>query len=232
LKKTVAAIDSVRLRLAATALSPGRPGRFDSLYSGKSELLSAIRMVVARKGALGARKPLVNFRFIVMRHNEHEVPHLKEFARSLGVDALTLKMLNPAALDPYAPDAEAEKRDDFLPQDRRFWRFRGDSMHTRICRMSNPCKHPWNHPSIHWNGAVCTCTCDAQEKFPLGDLSVQNFREVWHGEPYCRLRRRFRQDWNQLPRCGGCSYAYESGSCSHETIAEAVFFAKSKQVPA
>jgi radical SAM protein with 4Fe4S-binding SPASM domain len=205
------------------------------LYRQGGELESAldgIRMVVARKAALGEQKPLVNFRFIVMRHNEHEVPHLKEFARSLGVDVLSLKTLNPAAQDPYAADAEAEKRDDFLPQDRRFWRFRGDSMHTRVRRKRNPCKHLWSHPSIHWNGAVCTCTYDPQEKFPLGNLREQSFREIWHGEPYCRLRRRFRDDWNQLPRCGECSYAYEGGSCSHEAIVEAVFFPKPKQVPA
>ena len=167
-----------------------------------------------------------------MRHNEHEVPRLEEFARSLGVDALTLKTLNPASQDPYAADAEAEKRDDYLPQDRRFWRFRGDSMHTRVRRKRNPCKHLWYHPCIHWNGAVCTCTYDPHEKFPLGDLREQSFREIWDGEPYRRLRRQFREDWNRVPRCNECSYAYEGGSCSHEAIAKAVFFAEPKRDPA
>jgi len=200
-------------------------GQLDSALDG-------IRMVVARKKALGLQKPLVNFRFIVMRHNEHEVPRLEEFARSLGVDALTLKTLNPASQNPYAADAESEKRDDFLPQDRRFWRFRSDSKRSRVRRKRNPCKHLWNHPSIHWNGAVCSCTYDPNEKFPLGNLREQSFREIWYGEPYCRQRQRFRKDWNQLSRCNECSYAYEGGSCSHEAIAKAVFFEKSEQVQA
>lgn len=200
-------------------------GRLESALDG-------IRMVVARKQALGSEKPLVNFRFIVMRHNEHEVPRLQEFTRSLGVDALTLKKLNPASQDPYAADAEAEKRDDFLPQDDRFRRFRGDSTGARIRRKRNPCKHLWYHPAVHWNGVVCTCTYDPHEKFPLGDLREQSFREIWQGEPYHRLRRQFRKDWNHLPRCNECSYAYEGGSCSRETIAEAVFFPKPKRDPA
>lgn len=200
-------------------------GRLESALDG-------IRMVVARKRALGSQKPLVNFRFIVMRHNEHEVPHLQEFARSLGVDALTLKTLNPAARNPYAADAETEKQDDYLPQDRRFWRFRSDATRARIRRTRNPCKHLWSHPSIHWNGVVCTCTYDPREKFPLGDLSQQSFQDIWDGEPYRRQRRQFREDWNGVPRCNECSYAYEGGSCSHEIIAEAVFFPEPKRRPA
>jgi len=192
--------------------------------------LDGIRMVVARKKALGSEKPLVNFRFIVMRHNEKEVPYLEEFVQSLGADALTLKTLNPAAQDPYAADIEAEKHDDFLPQDDRFRRFRRDSTRARIRRKRNPCKHLWCHPAVHWNGVVCTCTYDPYEKFPLGDLRKQSFREIWEGKPYHRQRRQFREDWNHLPRCSECSYAYEGGSCSHETIAEAIFFSKPKLV--
>jgi len=186
--------------------------------------LDGIRMVVARKRALGSDVPFVNFRFIVMRHNEHEVPVLEELARSLGVNALTLKTLNPASQDPYSANREAVKHDDFLPRDRRFWRFRGNSMDARVRRRDNPCKHPWYHPAVHWNGTVCSCTYDPQEKYPLGDLRESSFREIWNGEPYRKLRRQFREDWNRIPLCGECSYAYEGGDCSHETIAEAVFF--------
>jgi len=33
----------------------------------------------------------VNLRFIVMKHSEHQVPLARDFARSLGVDVLTLR---------------------------------------------------------------------------------------------------------------------------------------------
>jgi radical SAM protein with 4Fe4S-binding SPASM domain len=192
---------------------------------GKLELaLDGMRTVVARKKALGSKKPLINFRFIVMRHNEHEIPQLKELARSLGVDALTLKTLNPCLQDPYAAEEEAGKQEDFLPRNRQFRRFKEDGMHSRVRRTRNPCKHPWYHPDIHWNGVVCSCTFDPREKFPLGDLREKSFREIWADEPYRRLRRQFRADWNQVSLCRECGYAYEGGDCSRETIAEAVFF--------
>jgi radical SAM protein with 4Fe4S-binding SPASM domain len=186
--------------------------------------LEGMRTVVARKKALGSKKPLVNFRFIVMRHNEDEIPQLKELARSLGVDALTLKTLNPSSQDPYAAEQEAEKQSDFLPRNQQFWRFKCDGMRSRVRRVRNPCKHPWYHPTVHWNGVVCSCTFDPQEKFPLGDLRQTSFRKIWSGQPYRRLRRQFRANWNQVPLCRECSYAYEGGDCSRESISEAVFF--------
>jgi len=186
--------------------------------------LEGMRTVVARKKALGSKKPLVNFRFIVMRHNEDEIPQLKELARSLGVDALTLKTLNPSSQDPYAAEQEAEKQWNFLPRNQQFWRFKCDGMRSRVRRVRNPCKHPWYHPTVHWNGVVCSCTFDPQEKFPLGDLRQTSFRKIWSGQPYRRLRRQFRADWNQVPLCRECSYAYEGGDCSRESISEAVFF--------
>jgi radical SAM protein with 4Fe4S-binding SPASM domain len=192
---------------------------------GKLEVaLDGMRNVVARKKALGSSKPLVNLRFIVMRHNEHEIPQLKELARSMGVDALTLKTLNPCLQDPYVGEQEAEKQRDFLPLNRQFRRFKENEMHARVRRTRNPCKHLWYHPSIHWNGVVCSCTFDPREEFPLGDLRQKSFREIWVDEPYRRLRSQFRADWDHLSLCCECGYAYEGGNCSRETIAEAVFF--------
>jgi radical SAM protein with 4Fe4S-binding SPASM domain len=196
-------------------------------YRQGGELQSAldgIRAVVARKQALGSTKPFINFRFIVMRHNEHEIPQLTELARSLAVDALTLKTFNPCYRDPYAGGAEAQQHEEYLPRDHRFWRFHGNSMEERVRRKRNPCKHPWYHPSIHWNGVVCSCTYDPQEHAPLGDLRHKSFRQIWSDEPYRRLRRQFRVDWQQIPLCRECSYAYVGGDCTRETIAEAVFF--------
>ena len=192
---------------------------------GKLEsALDGIRMIVARKKALGSTKPLINFRFIVMRHNEHEVPRLSEFARSLGVNALTLKTLNPSSQDMYAARDEMLKNESYLPQDRSYWRFRTDALGRRIRRKHNPCKHPWYHPSIHWNGVVCSCTYDSQERYPLGDLRQKSFHEIWLDKPYRQLRAQFRRDWNKLPLCRECSYAYEGGDCTSETIAEAIFY--------
>ena len=158
-----------------------------------------------------------------MDHNEDEIPAVRALAQDLGVDALTFKTLNHCMRDPYK-DASAGSDDEFAPHQARYQRFRTDAGGRRIRRRDNPCKHLWNGPSIHWDGHVSPCTFDPQDRHVLGDMARQSFSDIWHGEPYRRIRREFRQGWDAMALCGECSYAYEGGSLSCETIAEAVFF--------
>ncbi len=188
--------------------------------------LAGIRTVAARKKALGSRTPLINFRFIAMAQNEHEIPMVKELAPAIGADALTFKTLNPHSIDPYAASADDPGGGmDFLPREERYRRFRaGPDGELRVRRRRNPCKHLWTHPVIHWNGTVVSCSYDPDEQYPLGNVLESDFRRIWYGEAYRRLRGQFRDGWRSMPRCSDCSYAYAGGSCSHETIAEAIFY--------
>jgi radical SAM protein with 4Fe4S-binding SPASM domain len=195
-------------------------------YRGGGDLdtaLEGIRQVVAARQRLESVRPLVNFRFIVMDHNEHEIDAVRDLARDLGVDALTFKTLNHCLRDAYRDEGEAPN-EAFSPRQAKYRRFRTDGEGRRIRRRDNPCKHLWNGPSIHWDGHVSPCTFDPQDRHVLGDLTRQRFEEVWQGESYRRVRREFRQGWDTMTLCRECSYAYEGGSLSRETIAEAVFF--------
>jgi radical SAM protein with 4Fe4S-binding SPASM domain len=189
--------------------------------------LAGLRMVTERKKALGSKTPLVNFRFIAMAHNEHEIPLVKKLAPSLGADALTFKTVNPFLGDTYADreQAETERGLLYLPKDERYRRFKLDPRTGRPRRRRrNPCRQLWTTPSIHWDGTICPCTFDSRERYPLGNLNEQSFREIWQGEAYRELRRRFRSDRDRLELCADCTYAYEGGDCSRESIAEAIFY--------
>jgi radical SAM protein with 4Fe4S-binding SPASM domain len=188
--------------------------------------LEGIRQVIAARTRFGTCTPTVNFRFIVMDQNESEIPLVRELAPRLGVDVLTFKTLNHSLQDPYKDTAPAvaARGIAYAPRQERFRRFRTNASGERLRRRHNPCKQLWNNPSIHWSGAVCPCSFDPQDKYVLGDLTRQNFHDVWHGEPYRKLRREFRSHWDQMHLCGECSYAYEGGSLSCETIADAIFF--------
>jgi radical SAM protein with 4Fe4S-binding SPASM domain len=183
--------------------------------SGSLEsVLEGVERVVAKKRELGSNKPLTNLRFLVMSHNEHEVPLLGDLARSLGVDMLSLKTLNPYGLG-----------NDLLPQNSDYRRFKyACDGTTPLRRRGNPCKNLWNTPAIHWDGTITLCTFDYDEKYVLGNLRTDPFRAIWHGDEYRRLRRQFRSDWESIPICKECSFAYEGGSCIDEIIAEAHYF--------
>lgn len=184
-------------------------------------VLEGIRQVVSHKRAVGSSTPLVNLRFIVMKDNEHEIPAVKELARSIGVDVLTFKTLNPS----FEYGVTLDQDNEFIPEEKRYRRFSyDDEDHQRLRVKNNPCKNLWNCAVIHWNGIICPCSFDPDEKYVLGDQRSDTMRNNWSGEPYRRMRESFRRKWEDIPLCRDCSYAYRGGSCYNETIAEAIFF--------
>jgi radical SAM protein with 4Fe4S-binding SPASM domain len=182
-------------------------------------VLEGIRSVVAKKRELHSATPLINLRFIVMKHNEHEIPRLHALAESLGVDVYTLKTLYPG----HDVDPAEDKNNDFIPANPEYRRFRYTNDFMRIRQAQNPCTHLWRSPAVHWNGVVCPCSFDVEAHYPFGDLKQSTLREVWFGQAYSDIRRRFREKWESIPACDRCSYAYLGGDCSRDTIIKSVF---------
>ena len=151
----------------------------------------------------------------------------------MGLDALTIKKLNPHANDAYAgsrTDIEQSER-EFIPREVRYRRFRyAEDGQTRYRARSNLCRQLWNNPVIHWDGAVCSCTYDYSDRFCLGSLRESSFRDIWRGEGYRAMRRRFRENWENHILCRECSYAYEGGDCITGHMVEAHFFREGREV--
>ncbi len=188
--------------------------------------LMGIENVARRKVALKLKTPLIVFRFIVMDHNEHEIPGLKKLAKSTGADVLVLKTLNAASQDPYF-DSGTSNREDFtqyMPENMKYRRFKIDQGSLKDQRLKkNPCRNLWTCPTIHWNGTVTPCTYDPKDKYVLGDLRENTFKEIWSGPGYEKMRRKFRRDWERIGLCTECTYAYKGGDCSRETMSEVIF---------
>lgn len=186
-------------------------GDIDTVFSG-------IKNVIKAKRLLGSKTPLVNFRFIVMKHNEHEIAELKKLMDILGVDLLTLKTLNPYSNNTYGDNSSAGiQPNEFLPDGYRRFKYAAATQ-TRIRVKKNPCKNLWNCPTVHAGGVVCPCTYDYNENFVLGELNKDTFKEIWFGKSYGDMRRAFRSHGKKQQFCRECSYAYEGGNCINETV--------------
>jgi len=184
---------------------------------------AGINRIVQARRALHSSTPLVNLRFIVMKHNEHEIPQLQEFSRSLGVDALTLRTLCTYDDGEYCVtevDGSA-----FVPENPSYQPFTLDPLsQSRIRRKVNPCKVLWNNPAIHSDGKVFPCTFDPHGRVPLGDIEESSFADIWWGPSYRALRRKFRENHRHLALCRDCTYSFEGGSMGEERDREAYFF--------
>jgi radical SAM protein with 4Fe4S-binding SPASM domain len=183
------------------------------------KVLEGIRTLVERKRALNSKTPFINLRSVAMKHNESELPEIRTKAELLGVDAFSIKSFD------YFYSYESEnQRSDFLPENKRLWRWILDDKGLPLRRRKNLCTALWLSPLIHSNGRVCSCWMDKDEKHPLGDLSNSTFRKIWFDKKYRELRKEFGKDWTKNELCNRCTYAYEGGSCTGETIVEVNFF--------
>jgi radical SAM protein with 4Fe4S-binding SPASM domain len=184
---------------------------------------AGIKSIVEARRVLNSTTPLIDMRFIVMRHNEHEIPELRELARSLKVDALTLRTLCTYDDGEYCI-TEADGS-GFVPKNASYQPFKLDPrLQSPIRRDTNPCKVLWNNPAIHSDGKAFACTFDPHGRKVLGDLLEGSFRDIWWGPSYKELRRKFRNDYQQLSLCRDCTYAFEGGAMGEERDREAHFF--------
>ncbi len=184
-------------------------------------VLQGVGNLVAEKHSQHAKDLLINFRFIVMKHNQHEAMELRDFVEPLGVDVLTLRRFYSVP----NPSAEMREAETLFPDDPAYQlpaRCTEDGMPVRVHH--NPCRNLWNCPTIHWDGRVCSCFMDFNEKQPLGKMPEQRFSEIWHGAAYRELRKVFRRKWQSLTLCSVCSSGYKNGDVGKEANAEAIFF--------
>jgi len=144
---------------------------------------------------LGLTKPRIELQFIVMRHNEHELPKMRELAHAWGVDALRLKTVG-------AEDADVKH---LVPATRLLSRYEADG---KTPKVRHPlCTMPWDHTVVNVDGSVTPCCYlrpDMGDAFVMGNVFDQPFVEIWRGERYRAFRARMLAGREAMPVCGQC----------------------------
>lgn len=79
------------------------------------------------------------------------------------------------------------------------------------------------HPMIHWNGTVCPCTYDYDDRFVLGNLHNNSFEDIWEGSAYRAFRDRFRLAIRRISFVTNAVMFFKGGSCIDETVLPALF---------
>ncbi len=158
------------------------------------KVLEGVRLLQARKRELGKRKPVVELQFIVMRHNEHEIPLIRQTARELGT-LLRLKSVGLGNLH------DNPTKRDWLPQDASLTRY---SESFDLARGAHRvCEHPWHRLVINWDGQVTPCCYDPNGDYALGS-AAGGIRAVWNGEHMQTFRRMSRSP-SPPTMCQNCS---------------------------
>jgi MoaA/NifB/PqqE/SkfB family radical SAM enzyme len=138
--------------------------------------------------------------FIVMRHNEHEVPAFLRWAKEIGVDVANV--VDPCVrnmLEGYA----------YLPKDRKYWFYDEKAFEQGVLKPrvlpQNECQWIWNSMQINWNGEAVPCCRDPNGKHVLGNVFEDGLMRVFNGRKARNFRRRILTEQGKVDICKLCS---------------------------
>ncbi len=143
------------------------------------------RLAKARR-RLGSKTPRIIWKFIVHRHNQHEVPTARRMARELGVEFTTAPIgLADDLVDYTIGESIEERRREWLPDDvaARAPSYQRDSA-TRAPIHEGSCTQLFESPVISPAGDVMPCCYATHPGNSFGNLEVTPFEEIWNNASY------------------------------------------------
>jgi radical SAM protein with 4Fe4S-binding SPASM domain len=155
----------------------------------------SVAWLCTEKKRLGLEKPRIELQFIVMRHNEHELPEMRRLAREWGVDRLRVKTVG-------ADDVESK---DLVPTTRLLSRYKADGETPNVRHAF--CTMAWDHTVVNVDGSVTPCCYlrpDMGEAFVMGNVFESSFQEIWRGERYRAFRASMLAGRDSMPVCNRC----------------------------
>lgn len=163
-----------------------------------SKVIEGTREILSWKKKMKSKTPYVIFQFLVVRHNEHQVPEVYKMAKELGVDKVVLKT---AQIYDYKNGSE------LMPRNEAYARYKrnDDGTFSIKNKLLNHCWKMWHSCVITWDGKVVPCCFDKDAHHVLGDLNVNSFEEIWNGDGYRRFREKLLVSRSEIEICRNCT---------------------------
>ena len=156
-----------------------------------------LRLLIQKRNELKQKKPFVEFQFIVMKQNEHQLDEVKKYCKQVGVDKLVFKTMQISSY---------ENALKFLPSNPKYIRYKiGDQSFAIKNKMKNHCFALWRTSVITWDGKVVPCCFDKDAEYTLGILNGKRFSDIWISDQYQKFRQSVLDDRKQNKICTNCT---------------------------
>lgn len=164
--------------------------------NGNFELvLQNLNALVEQKHKLHNRQLQIVWQFIIMNHNEQELPEVQRLAKDFGVDKLELKTVQIYSSDDLK----------YLPSNHKYSRYRTSEKSFELKTvLKNRCRRLWTQPVINWDGEMNICCYDKDGSFPIGNIDGHSFAALWFGENMQKLRAAILKNRSAIEICRNC----------------------------
>ncbi len=154
-------------------------------------VLENLKLLLRKREALGLRKKVkVIFRFMIMRHNEHELEAARKMAKELGASFRSKTVrIDMSDFNRGSYEQKLAQRAEWLPVDPKHNRY---EKHPERLSWGRTCQDLWKRTFVTPVGAVHPCcnTFDPGDHF-AGQFPEDYYRQVWNGPKYTMARAIF-----------------------------------------
>ncbi len=156
-----------------------------------------LRLLIRKRNELKQKRPFVEFQFIVMKQNEHQIEDVKKYCKDVGVNKLVFKTMQISSY---------ENALKFLPSNPKYRRYKLDNQSFEMKNgMKNHCFALWRTSVITWDGKVVPCCFDKDAKHTLGILNGKSFSDIWASNQYQNFRQSVLTNRSQNDICRNCT---------------------------
>jgi len=175
-------------------------------------ILSGVRRIAEIKKKRKQQFPILHMRFIVMKHNQHEVPQMIEFAKTNHFDMLTVRTLS--IIDSESTD---QTHRNLVPERLEFQAY-DYNLGKRFERRDFICQEPFWFPTVFVDGTLVACEQDYNAQQSLGVISENvSFKDLWFSRHAAMVRKIIRDNPKSLSFCQNCPY--RDRECTDVSIA-------------
>ena len=167
------------------------------------KVINSMKRFMEIKRERKSKTPLIALQFLVMKHNENEIPAIKKLAKEIGVDRLLIKNIEVRSL---------EEAQQWLPVNDKYRRydFSGQNFEVKNNNKKS-CPRPWLSTLINWDGAVVPCCFDKNGKYDMGNINETNdLGNIWFGQKFSAFRNRLNTNRKSIDICRNCNQGFGS----------------------
>ena len=159
------------------------------------KVIENLKALIEVKDQYRLKLPLIEWQFLVMKHNEHEVKKVKKFAKKIGVDSLKFKSVQIYSKEDIK----------FLPESNKYRRYKINNNDFSLnIELKNRCRRLWQQPVVNWNGEVAVCCFDKDNEIKMGNIKNKSLGEIWCSQKFNKFRKKILNNRAQVKMCRNC----------------------------
>lgn len=163
-----------------------------------AKVKQGLQLLISERKKAGFQYPRIVLQFLVTGQNEHQLPALKNWAKTMEVDELQLKTTQIY---------DFENGSDLIPKDLGYSRYVpvGNGKWRLKKRLENKCWRMWEGAVVTWDGKVVPCCFDKDASHVMGELKNQSLNTIWNSIPYFNFRKQLLADRGKIEICRNCT---------------------------